>query len=111
MLNVPFGQSFSFAVSFGSLKRVISVVERNNFGNSGLIVYIKDIVIFPSREEVIARIVSWLGLHPLRTTFSYHVSYLHPSPILPDKGLGIHAISEYSDLPFLLPLHGLYLTH
>lgn len=107
MLNIAFGQSFPLAVALSCFKGIISIIERNHFGDSRLIIHIKDIVILSCREEVISGIVFWLSLHSLRTALGYHISDLDPGPILPDISFRVHAISEDTNLTLLLALYSL----
>lgn len=110
LLDVTLGEPLPFAIALSSLQGVIPVVERNDFGDTRLIIHIKDIVILASREKVITRIVPLLSFHTLGPTLGDHISYLYPLPTLPHESLRVHAVSEYTYLPFLLSFHSLYIA-
>lgn len=112
LLNVSFREPLPHAVLLSRFQSIGPIIERNLFMHTRLIIDIKDVIVLPSFEILIARVVLRFSHASITLViFSYNLANLLPSTVLPHVGFRNKAVLTHSDLAFFLALDGVQLCH
>lgn len=106
LLNIVDRKTLTLAVLLRSLESIAAFVERDQFGHSGFIIHIEDIVILSRLEEFVTLIVTRVRAS---ARLSQHLSYFFPATILPHVALRDLLVAKHLDVSFFPALNYIYI--